>query len=93
MFGGTCITLNGKMLSGVEKDRIVIRVTDSELELGLENGTLVPMDLTGRPMRNFAFLTERSMADDESILRWIQHSAQYVRDYMLPTAKTREKKR
>lgn len=86
MFGGICTMLNGKMLAGVEKDRIVVRATDSELELGLADGSLVPMDLTGKPMRNFAFLSLSSMSSDESILLRVQASAQYIRAFMLSDA-------
>ncbi len=90
MFGGICFALNGKMLSGVEKDRVVVRVTDSDLQDGIEDGSLLPMDLTGKPMRNFAFLSGRNLESDEAILRRIQSSADYVREHMFGKGKKTE---
>jgi TfoX/Sxy family transcriptional regulator of competence genes len=83
MFGGICFCLNRKMLAGVEKDRIVVRISDSDYRLGLERGLVHPMDLTGKPMRNFAFLDQKAAIDSDQLMSRIRASAEYVRTHML----------
>lgn len=83
MFGGLCFSLNKKMLVGVTNERVVVRISNEDFAAGLENGTVDPMDLTGRPLRNFAFLNPDSVISDEFLMDRIERSATYVRDYML----------
>ena len=78
MFGGLCFTLNGKMLIGIDKSRFIIRINDEAYERELRAGRIAPMDLTGRPLRNFAFLLTA-----DPLLDWIEISASFVREEML----------
>ena len=79
MFGGLCFTLNGKMLVGIGKGRIMVRLDSEELGAALADGNATPMDFTGKPLRNFAYLTESAAASDGDLLRWIEKSADFVR--------------
>lgn len=79
MFGGLCFTLNGKMLVGVGKGRIMLRLDDDALGAALADGNATPMDFTGKPLRNFAYLDESAIASDGDLLRWIEKSADFVR--------------
>lgn len=91
MFGGLCFTLNGKMLVGIDKGgRIVVRISDTDFERELTAGRVSPMDFTGRPLRNFAFVPTSSFETDDELVTWISSSADYVRAYML--TKGKEKK-
>jgi TfoX/Sxy family transcriptional regulator of competence genes len=79
MFGGLCFTLNGKMLAGTGKDRLMVRLSDDDLRQTLESGAADPMDFTGKPLRNFAYIREGHYESDEALLEWISKSADFVR--------------
>lgn len=92
MFGGLCFTLNGKMLVGLAKDgRIVVRLSSSELGQALAAGRAEPMDFTGKPMKNFAYVSAQEFERPGELAAWIEQSARYVRENMLGTASTRRK--
>jgi TfoX/Sxy family transcriptional regulator of competence genes len=83
MFGGLCFTLNGKMLIGVERERVVVRLHDADLESALEQKRAEPMDFTGKPLRNFAYLPDHAYASDEALTEWIEKSRRFVREKMM----------
>lgn len=87
MFGGLCFTLNGKMLAGVAKTRIMVRIGDADLESALASGEALPMDFTGRPLRNFAYLDDAACAQDEALRAWLNKSLDFVREHMLSKKK------
>jgi TfoX/Sxy family transcriptional regulator of competence genes len=93
MFGGLCVTLNGKMLIGVGKTRLMVRLGDEDFErLSLE-GSVSPMDFTGRPLRNFAYVEPGYFETKEQLVQWSHLSAKYVREHMFdkPTKKRRSR--
>ena len=77
MFGGYCWMLNGNMLCGVEVGRFMFRVgKDLEAE-ALSRPGARPMDITGRPMRGFVWVSAEA-ADGEGLEEWIALADQYV---------------
>ncbi|MBL8048021.1 MAG: TfoX/Sxy family protein [Chthonomonas sp.] len=93
MFGGLCFTLNGKMLVGIDKDRLVVRLGDEDFARESQAGRALPMDLTGRPLRNFAFLCEGSFETEADVLNWAEMSARFVREHMLNKSAKQGRKR
>ena len=89
MFGGLCFTLNGKMLIGIDKTRPVVRLGDEDYAVASDAGRALPMDLTGKPLRNFAYLAPGTWSTDDELLDWMSKSADFVRKHMLgkPTKK------
>jgi TfoX/Sxy family transcriptional regulator of competence genes len=78
MFGGLCLLLNGKMIAGVTERRVMIRLDDAALENALEKGQVSPMDFTGKPMPNFAFV-DPAQCTDPQLRAWVAMSVRYVR--------------
>ena len=77
MFGGYCWMLNGNMLCGVEVGRYMFRV-GKELEAeALSRPGARPMDITGRPMRGFVWVSAVA-ADGADLERWIALAERYV---------------
>ncbi len=83
MFGGICFSLNKKMLVGIAKENLVVRLHDEDLKAALEDGSATPMDFTGKPLRNFAYLPAKSWQSDDAMRAWIEKSAKFVREKML----------
>lgn len=90
MFGGLCFTLGGKMLIGVQQSRVVLRLSDADFGVAIDAGEVHPMDFTGRPMRNFAYLADHAWEGDGGLLKWIGRSADYVRSQPASRPKKRQ---
>jgi hypothetical protein len=82
MFGGVCITLNGKMVAGVTGARLMVRAEPEDFTAGEDRGVAGPMDFTGRPMKGFAFVDPEKLEPGEWSA-WLEGSAEYVRRHML----------
>jgi hypothetical protein len=93
MFGGLCFSLNGKMLVGVSGSQIMVRMEETELSEALRAGHVVPMDFTGKPLRNFAYLTEGASASDDDLLQRMAGSAKFVREIMMASPSSKRSKR
>lgn len=79
MFGGVCVLLNGSMLAGVTGSLLVVRLSDQELETALTLPYVRPMDFTGRPMKNFAYIDPEGLAIRNELVDWIEKSLKFVR--------------
>ena len=93
MFGGLCFTLNRKMLLGIDNERMMVRMSDEDFARESEAGRALPMDFTGRPLRNFAFLRPGSYDSDSEVLEWAGMSAEFVREHMMDKPSKKRQKR
>ena len=87
MFGGLCFLVDDKMLMGVEKQRLMVRI-DPEDEVGAfkKKGTK-PMDFTGRVMKGYVFVDDTVVDLDKDLSYWIDLALKYN-----PKAKKSKKK-
>lgn len=77
MFGGYCWTLNGNMLCGVEVGRYMFRVgRDLECD-ALARPGVRPMDITGKPMRGFVWVSAEATLGD-GLQQWVAFAQRYV---------------
>ena len=74
------------MLIGIAKENLIVRLHDFDLVAAQAAGLATPMDFTGKPLRNFAYLPASSWKTDEALLDWINKSATFVREQMLTKA-------
>lgn len=79
MFGGLCICLNGKMLAGVQDERLVVRLGSEELQTALVSGRCKPMDFTGRALSNFAYVEPNEFSTEATLMEWLEMSLRFVR--------------
>lgn len=71
MFGGIGWMLNGNMCCGIHKDWLIARVGEDAARLLLAEEHVAPMDITGRPMRDWVMVAPDGLADDESLRRFV----------------------
>jgi len=77
MFRGYCWMLHGNMLCGVEVARYMFRVgKDLEAEALARPGAS-PMDITGRPMRGFVWVSADA-AFEAGLPTWIDLAERFV---------------
>lgn len=77
MFGGYCWMLNGNMLCGVEVGRYMFRVGPELEGIALARPGASRMDITGRPMRGFVWVSA-SQAAGPALESWIELASKYV---------------
>ncbi len=72
MFGGHCTLYKGKMCVGETKERLMVRVVSEKMEEALSNPHVTPMDFTGKPMKEFIFVSEAGFDTEEKLQQWIE---------------------
>ena len=90
MFGGICFMLNGNMLCGVDRARLMFRVGKDQAVDALSRPGARPMDITGKPMAGFVFV-DPAQCDARQLRAWIALGENYVG--ALPAKKKKVKKK
>lgn len=78
MFGGLCWTIRGNMACGVLKDDLVLRVDPEMASAYLKEPHARPMDFTGRPMKNFLFVSSKACVTPAGLKKWVGRSVDYA---------------
>jgi len=80
MFGGLSFLQNGKMLCGVMKDLLVVRIGPEEAAELLKKPRIKPhvrpMDFTGRPMKGFLYVEPGGCKSAAQLAAWMDRCAQ-----------------
>ena len=79
LFGCVCFFLDGNVLAGVWKDRLIARLGPDEGEAALREPHDRAFDITGRPMKKWVAVEPEGVEDDEQLNVWIQRALQFVR--------------
>lgn len=72
MFGGLGFLYRGKMTVGIIKDELVVRVVEEKMDEMLQKEFVRPMDFTGKPMKEFVFVSGDGFKTEEELLVWIE---------------------
>lgn len=72
MFGGTCFLFKGKMCVGETKARLMVRIPSERMEEVLNDPFVGPMDFTGKPMKEFIFVTQKGFDSEEKLQQWVE---------------------
>ncbi|MCI0330070.1 MAG: TfoX/Sxy family protein [candidate division Zixibacteria bacterium] len=78
MFGGLCFMLQGKMICGVLKDDLVLRVGAENHKKALARPHVRPMDFTGHPLKGFVFVGPAGCRTEKSLSSWITGAVEYA---------------
>lgn len=78
MFGGLVFFRYGKMLVGIAKRDLVVRVGPERYGEALAEPHARPMDLTGRPMKGYVFVESAGCRTDRMVLAWVQRGVAFV---------------
>ncbi len=79
MFGGVCHQLNGNIVSGVIKDKLILRLGVEEAEKALQQKEVVPFDITGRPMKGWVMVAKEGFDRDEALNAWLDQAKAFVK--------------
>ena len=87
MFGGLCFLVNDKMLMGVEKERLMVRIGQEAEASALKKKGAKPMDFTGRVMKGYLFVDQDAVDMNKDLEYWVDLCLKYN-----PLAKANKKK-
>ncbi len=71
MFGGVCHQLKGNIVSGVHKDKLILRLGPDEAPKALTQKDVVSFDITGRPMKGWVMVEKDGFEADAALKSWL----------------------
>ncbi len=80
MFGGIAFLLRGKMTVGIIGNELVVRVLPEKMEEMLKLDYVRPMDFSGKPMKEFAYVAPAGLEKKEHIDHWIALGIEHARN-------------
>ena len=84
MFGGVGYMLKGNMCVGVHKNDLIVRFDPKITEQVMNKKNVKPFDITGRPMKGWALVSEEGLKGNE-LKKWFELALGFVRE--LPAKK------
>ncbi|MEM8782251.1 MAG: TfoX/Sxy family protein [Planctomycetota bacterium] len=77
MFGGAAWFCGGHFVTGVWHDKLVLRLGPDAAEKAMGRDHVVPMDITGRPMRGWVMVEPLGVNTAAKLRRWIGHAKSF----------------
>jgi hypothetical protein len=77
MFGGTAYLINGNMMCGVNKDNLILRLSEAQAEEALAQPHVRLFDLTGRPMKGWVQVAGAGF-EGPALDEWLQKARQHA---------------
>ena len=72
MFGGLSFLYKGKMSVGIVKEDLCVRYLESEHPDLMNHKFVRPMDFTGKPMKEMAFVSSEGFENDDDLRKFIK---------------------
>jgi len=77
MFGGTGYMLNGHLLGGVYKERLLVRLSAEEGVAALDEPDTAPFDMVPHPMPGWVTIGPQGATGD-GLRSWLQRGREYA---------------
>ena len=71
MMGGLCYMMDDKMLCGILKDQLMVRIGPDAYEQALKLDGVSVMNFTGRSLKGFVFVSMEAIDTDAELEYWI----------------------
>lgn len=79
MFGGIGFLVNGNMACGVNKQDMIVRLSDEEFEKALKQPGVRVFDMTGRPMKGWLMVSSEGYTSDKALEGWIEKGIAFAK--------------
>lgn len=85
MFGGICFMVDDKMCCGTHVDKVtgenllLCRIGEKETTKALEMPDCLPMDFSGKPMKDYIYVRETGLKTTQGLGYWLGLSLQFNR--------------
>ncbi|MCL5735958.1 MAG: TfoX/Sxy family protein [Actinobacteria bacterium] len=77
MFGGTGYLINGNMLAGVHRNRLILRLGAADADAALQDSAVSPFDMTRKPMAGWVQVDPPGFAG-EKLEEWLLKARTFV---------------
>ncbi|MEL6140218.1 MAG: TfoX/Sxy family protein [Bacteroidota bacterium] len=77
MMGGLCFMVDNKMCMGTHIDKktgetlLMARLGAEQVQANIDQPGALPMDFTGRPMKDYLFINQAGTEEDKAFGRWV----------------------
>lgn len=78
MFGSIVFLLNGKMLVGVWKSSMIVRLGPDQAVTALKVPHVREFDIAGRPMKGWIMVEPDGLESDRQLNGWIERAKRFV---------------
>jgi len=89
MFGGLCFMVNGKMVAGLAKGELMLRVLDERYPEVLDMLHVREMDFTGRALKGFIYVDDEGIKTNKQLKSWIDLALEFAYKGPAPKKKKR----
>ncbi|MBU2903205.1 TfoX/Sxy family protein [Arenibacter algicola] len=79
MFGGIAFLFCGKMTVGIIKENLMVRVISSKMDGVMSSEHVRPMDFAKRPMKEFVYVSQEGIANEEQLLNYIELGLEHAK--------------
>ncbi len=79
MFGGTCFLYKGKMCVGEIKQQLMVRIVAEKMEDALKKPEVFPMDFTGKPLKEFVYVSLEGLTTEERLQNWVELGMEHAK--------------
>ncbi len=79
MFGGVCHLLNGNMIGGVHKNKLILRLGEDVSKIALKKKHTVPFDITGKPMKGWVMVEKEGFKTNEELRDLLNQAKKFVK--------------
>jgi TfoX/Sxy family transcriptional regulator of competence genes len=78
MFGGLCFLLSGKLLVGVFKDSLLVRLGPDGAKTALTKPHVTEVDFSSRPMKGWVVVEPDGIDSDHQLREWVNRAIEFV---------------
>ncbi len=78
MFGAICYLLHGNIFCGVYKEYLILRLGEKGAAEALRSSFVLPLDITGRPMKGWVMVAPEGWDDDDLLTAWIDEAKTFA---------------
>jgi len=78
MFGGIGYLVNGNMACGVHKDKLIVRLSETEYDQAIAMPHVGLFDITGRPMKGWITVKPGGVESDKELKRWVERGVKFA---------------
>ena len=79
MFGGLAYLFRGKMTIGIVKEELCVRVISARMDEVMARAEARPMDFTGKPMKEFIYVSDDGFRTEEQLQYWIELGLEHAK--------------
>jgi TfoX/Sxy family transcriptional regulator of competence genes len=79
MFGGIGFLVNGNMACGVNKQDLILHLSQNDFEMIIRRSYARMFDMTGRPMKGWILISSEGYKSEKQLGDWIEKGISFAR--------------